>query len=184
MPKPTLYFLRSSEQKITSDMIAYAMRLDTLNKTIQDFPTLDIYTKHYGLSTKDLGLYALYNQTLAGAVWIRLLKEEDKASAYVDSKTPILNIALKPEYRNMGIGSAMLEQFLLEAGAVYEQISVSVLKESPAVSFYEKFGFEKLMASDAKSFLDGSEVFTMLKKLEKKEVQRPTDGYDAQRWME
>ncbi len=184
MPKPVLYFLRSSEQKITSDMLVYAMRLHELNKTLKDFPKLDIYTKHYGLSTKDLGLYALHNQTIAGAVWIRLLRAEDGASAFVDANTPVLNIGVKPEFRGMGIGSAMLEQFLLEAGVVFEQISVSVLKDSKAVNFYEKFGFEKIEASETKSLLDGSEIFTMIKKLTKKEVIRPTDGYDPRRWMD
>ncbi len=165
-------------------MLVYAMRLNEINKTLQDFPKLDIYTKYYGLSAKDLGLYALHNQTIAGAVWIRLLKAEDEATAYIDAKTPILNIAVKPEFRGMGIGSAMLEQFLLEAGVVFEQISVSVVKDSKAVNFYEKFGFEKLKASEAKSLVDSSDVFTMIKKLIKKAVVRPTDGYDPRKWMD
>ncbi len=184
MPRATLYFLRSSEQKITTDMLPIAMRLDELNKTLQDFPKLGIYHKYYGLSSKDLGLYALHEHEIAGAVWIRLLKAEDEANGFVDADTPILNIAVKPAFRAKGIGSAMIEQLLLEAGVVFEQISVSVLKESKAVKFYEKFGFEKLANSEGKSPIDESEVFTMIKKLEKKEVIRPTDGYDPRKWMD
>ena len=41
--KPTLYFLRSSEQKIVTDMLHYAMRLDEANKTLIDIPKLSIY---------------------------------------------------------------------------------------------------------------------------------------------
>ena len=160
------------------------MRLDELNKKVENFPELNIYDRFYGLSSKDLGLYALYEHKIAGAVWIRLLKEEDGASAFVDANTPILNIAVKPDFRGKGIGYAMLEQLLLEAGAVFEQISVSVVKDSQAVKLFEKVGFTKVEASEGKSLIDGSEIFTMLKKLEKKEVVRPTDGYDPRRWMD
>ncbi len=45
---------------------------------------------------------------------------------------PILNIAVIPEFRNQGIGSMMLDQLLQEAGAIFEQISVSVLQDSKA----------------------------------------------------
>jgi len=184
MPKPTLYFLRSSEQKITTDMLRYSMRLDQLNKSLTDFPALNIYEKFYGLSAKDLGLYALVDNKIAGAVWIRLLKADDGAMAYVDANTPILNIAVIPEFREKGIATAMLEQFLQEAGSVFEQISVSLLQDSHAVKLFEKFGFTRVPASEAKSPIDGKDVFTMLKKLQKKEVVRPTDGYDPRRWMD
>ena len=165
-------------------MLQYAMRLNELNKTLQDFPQLNIYDRYYGLSTKDLGLYALHEQTIAGAVWIRLLRSDDGANGFVDANTPVLNIAVKPEFRSKGIGSAMLAQLLIEAGAVFEQISVSVVKNSKAVEFFEKFGFTKLEASEGKSPVDESEVITMLKELEKKEIVRPTDGYDPRRWMD
>ncbi len=184
MPRPILYFLRSSEQKITTDMLAFAMRLDEQDKTLEDFPELRIYDRYYGLSSRDLGLYALDGHTMAGAVWIRLLRDENGANGFIDVDTPVLNIAVKPEFRAKGIGSAMLEQLLLEAGAVFEQISLSVKKNSRAVKFYEKFGFVKVEASESNSPVDNSEVFTMLKKLEKKEVTRPSDGYDPRRWMD
>ncbi|MEA1891569.1 MAG: hypothetical protein U9N33_02525 [Campylobacterota bacterium] len=37
---PTLYFLRSSEQKITTDMLHYVMRLDEVSKRLEDIPQL------------------------------------------------------------------------------------------------------------------------------------------------
>ena len=165
-------------------MLPYAMRLDELNKSLQDFPKLSIYNKFYGLSSKDLGLYSLVDNKITGAVWIRLLKAEDEAMGYVDADTPVLNIAVIPEFRSKKIASAMIEQFLLEAGAVFEQMSVSVTKGSNAVKLFEKFGFVKIAGSEGKSPIDGREVFTMLKTLQKKEIVRPTDGYDPRRWMD
>lgn len=185
MPRPVLYFLRSSEQKITTDMLAFAMRLDELDKSLEDFPALSVYSRFYGLSSKDLGLYALDERsTIVGAVWIRQLRAEDGANGFVDANTPILTIAVKPEFRAQGVGSAMLEQLLLEAGAVFDAISLSVVKGSKAIKFYEKFGFVKVEASSGKSLVDGSEVFTMKRKLVKKELVRPSDGYDPRRWMD
>ena len=182
--KPILYFLRSSEQKIATDMLYYAARLDDAGKTLEDFPELAIFEKHYGLSRRDLGLYALAENGVAGAAWIRLLKKEDAPNAYVDEMTPVLTIGIRPEFRGQGVGSAMLEQLLLEAGALYEQISVSVIQDSPAVRFYERFGFVKVDGSEKKSPVDDSPVFTMRKKLLKQEVKRPSDGYDPTHWMD
>ena len=182
--KPILYFLRSSEQRIATDMLYYASRLDEVGKTLDDFPELSIYEKYYGLTHKDLGVYALAESGVAGAAWIRLLKEDDAPNAYVDEMTPVLTIGVKPEFRGQGIGSVMLEQLILEAGVLYEQISVSVVRDSPAVRLYERFGFVKSDGSEKKSPVDDSPVFTMIKKLLKKEVKRPSDGYDPTYWMD
>jgi ribosomal protein S18 acetylase RimI-like enzyme len=182
--KPTLYFLRSTEQKIATDMLHYAYRLDEIDKKLQDFPELEIYSRFYGLSSKDLGLYALSEHKIAGAAWIRLLREDEKANAFIDEKTPVLTIAVKPEFRKAGIGSAMLEQLFLEAGALFERISVSVLNNEKTVKYFQKFGFVEVENSFGKSPVDGSEVVTMVKELPKERVVRPTDGYDPRKWMD
>ena len=183
--KPTLYFLRSSEQKIVTDMLYYAMCLNETDKTLADIPKLSIYEEFYGFTSKDLGLYALVDNQLAGAVWIRRLNEDHGSNGYIDYNTPILNIAVLPEFRNHGIGSNMIQQLFIEAGALHGQISVSVKSGSNAIHFYETQGFvhcEKIC--NEKSFVDGSNLITMLKKLDKREIVRPSDGYNPQRWMD
>lgn len=182
--KPTLYFLRSSEQKIAMDMLHYAYRLDETDKKLQDFPQLEIYSRFYGLSSKDLGLYALSEHKIAGGAWIRLLKEDDKANAFIDEKTPILTIAVMPEFRNQGIGSAMLEQLFLEAGALFERMSVTILNNEKNVSFFKKHEFVEVENSFGKSPIDGTETITMVKELPKERVVRPSDGYDPRKWMD
>lgn len=179
-----LYFLRSSENKIVSDMLHYAYRLDSNNKTKEEIPHLSIYDKFYGLTSKDLGLYALVDKTIAGAVWVRLLKKEDNSTAFIDEKTAVLSMAVLPIYRAQGLGTNMMEQFLQEAGALYEQLSVNVTLDSGVVKFYEKFGFTKIENSQQKSLIDGKTIITMIKKLEKKEVIRPKDNYNASYWMD
>lgn len=180
----TLFFLRSSEQKIVTDMLRYAARLDEADRSLEDMPQLRIYDRHYGLTHRDLGLYALKGHELAGAAWIRQFKAPDAAEGYVDDGTPVLMIAVKPEFRKQGIGKAMLDQLLLEAGALYERISVGVPPGSPAEALFISAGFEAFPESGKSSAVDGTEVVTMLKRLEQEEVKRPQEGYDPTYWMD
>lgn len=166
-------------------MLYYAMRLDEVKKSLADLPKLAIYEAFYGFTSKDLGLYALVDNQLAGAVWIRRLNADHGSNGYIDDTTPILMIAVLPEFRGRGIGSEMMSQLLIEAGALYERISVSVVSDSPAIRFYERHGFVRYQnGSNEKSFVDGADVVTMIKQLNKAEVKRPTDGYDPRRWMD
>ena len=169
-----LYFLRSSESKIVLDMLPFAYGLDELNKSIEDIAELKIYSDFYGLTPKDLGLYALVDNTIAGAIWSRELA----------GNIPELNMAVLPAFRNQGIGSAMMEQFLQEAGVQYDALSIYPVKDSKVVKFYEKYGFETQESSQRNSYIDDSQLVKMIKKLQTKEIVRPSDNYDASYWMD
>ncbi len=147
---PTLYFLRSSEAKIAKDMtqVAYGQELEK-------------YYKNYGLNSSDLGLYALVDNQIAGAVWVR----------WIDNKA-VLSVAVKPEFRKQKIASHMLNQLFLEAGAIYDTLHVELATNTKELEFFEKLGFVK---QDNK---------TMTKTLKNEVVVRPTDGYDPTRWMD
>jgi len=172
---PTLYFLRSSEQKIVTDMLHFAYKLDEVNKTLDEIDGFKKYNDFYGLTTKDLGIYALKEHTIAGAVWIRLLKDET---------IPILSIGVKPEFRNQGIATAMMEQLLLEVGTVFKQVKVDVLNNDRSIKYFEKFGFTILEDSTTLSPVDGAQLISMIKNIKNEAVIRPTDGYDPTRWMD
>lgn len=170
----TLFFLRSSEQKIAHNLLPYALCLDNT----ADISLFDYYTNAYGLKSTDVGIYALTNNEISGAAWIRLYKASNGISGYVDDVTPVLMIGVMPNAREEGIGSLMMDQLLQEAAVMYEQISVSLQSNSRAINFYERLGFVRLTDSEEQY------IFTMVKKLEKKEITRPTDGYDPRRWMD
>lgn len=166
-------------------MLHYAMRLDDVNKSLFDIPKLAIYNEFYGFTSKDLGLYALVDNQLSGAVWIRRLNADHGSNGYIDENIPILNMAVLPEFRGKGIGSQMIEQLFIEAGALYDNISVSVVDDSAAIRFYERHGFVRHdNGSVEQSFVDGKNVITLIKKLQKAAVVRPSDGYDPRRWMD
>jgi [ribosomal protein S18]-alanine N-acetyltransferase len=80
-----------------------------------------------------------------GAVWVRLFNETNKTYGYVDEKTPLLGMALLPEYRGKGIGTALLVQMLrLTKEGGYQGISLSVDPNNPALKLYKRFGFKKI----------------------------------------
>ncbi|MDQ7044818.1 MAG: GNAT family N-acetyltransferase [Sulfurimonas sp.] len=147
-----LYFLRSSEQKIIETLVSIAHPKDNED--------LEKYTKFYGLTTKDLGLYALVNNKVAGAIW---------------SRKGVMSVAIVPEFKGTGIGSYMMEQFLLEAATMHSELSIDISHKAKSLKFYEKFGFE---------MQENSTSLILIKKLERKEIIRPTDGYDPSRWMD
>ena len=147
--KPILYFLRSSEQYILNKMLPLSFD----NQQDVEF---------FGFTTKDLGLYALVDRQIAGAAWIRLK----------DSNiNPILNIAIKPEFRSQGIAQAMLEQIFDEASVLFEKLEVKLGNADSVKDFLQKFGFEESNGS-------------MIKTLEKKEHKNVYDDYGNCKWME
>ena len=76
---------------------------------------------------------------IVGAVWVRIMNDY----GHIDDKTPSFAISLYEEYRNLGIGTALMGamlQFLREKG--YKQASLSVQKVNYAVHMYRKTGFE------------------------------------------
>ncbi len=150
---PTLYFLRSSENKIVENMLQFAH---------PNSENAKIYSDFYGLTTKDLGLYALVNNKIAGAIWSREL-----------DTIPTISLAVLPEFQNQGTASAMIGQFLQEASVLYEALKIDSGNKEKNIKFLKKFGFEQLENS---SFMQIT--------LEKKEIVRPSDGYDPRRWMD
>jgi GNAT superfamily N-acetyltransferase len=167
---PTLYFLRSSEEKIVQNMLKFTHENDS------------IYADFFGHSDKDLGLYALVENKIAGAIWCRCLTKEQNAAGFINEQTPILHVVVLEEFQGKGIGTFMMEQFLQEAAALYGQISVVSAREGKEARFYEKFGFSQNGNASQKN---ASDVFDVLvKTLEKMAVIRPTDGYDPRRWMD
>ena len=69
--------------------------------------------------------------------------EQPKLQVYIDDTTPSFAISLYEEYRNWGIGTALMGamlQFLRVKG--YKQTSLSVQKANYAVHMYRKAGFE------------------------------------------
>lgn len=114
-------------------------------RSILKNPDLQVYLNGFGSGQGDAGIVAEADHRLIGAIWSRIMNDY----GHVDDQTPSLAISLYKEYRNKGIGTAMLHEMLkLLKKRGYRQVSLAVQKENYAVNMYRKAGFEVFKESD------------------------------------
>ena len=56
----------------------------------------------------------------------------------------LVDIALLPDYRQQGIGSALVQSLLDEAAAAEKSVGLSVYQSNPAMRLYQRLGFSKV----------------------------------------
>ena len=134
--------IRKNEYSILSDFLYEAIfipeGMDKPLKSIIKQPELQAYIKDFG-KADDWCLVVETKEQIVGAVWVRIMNDY----GHIDDKTPSFAISLYEEYRNLGIGTALMGamlQFLREKG--YKQTSLFVQKANYAVCMYRKVGFE------------------------------------------
>ncbi len=101
-------------------------------------PELQVYVTNFGQLADDHCFVAETNETIVGAVWVRIMEDY----GHVDAHTPSFAISLYPEYRGKGIGTALMRQMLLHLKSCgYRQASLAVQKANYAVRMYRNLGF-------------------------------------------
>jgi GNAT superfamily N-acetyltransferase len=88
-----------------------------------------------------------YRTHYAGAHWLIVLQGETRVGRLYIVRWPaelrIIDIALLPQARGRGIGSAILADLLAEAHAQELAVSIHVERNNPALSLYLRLGFAK-----------------------------------------
>lgn len=115
---------------------------EPLPRDIIEKPEISVYIDDFG-KQGDYCLIADLDGKIIGAVWVRILAGEMKGYGNIDDKTPEFAVSLYKEYRNRGIGTALMKKMiehLKERG--YAQASLSVDKANYAVRMYKSLGFE------------------------------------------
>ncbi len=89
-----------------------------------------------------------YQTTFPNADCQIVLVDGEKAGRLVVHRTAdellILDIALMPEYRNAGIGRALLRRVFGEAAATHKPVHATVFKSNHALRFFERLAFVKI----------------------------------------
>ena len=134
--------IRKNEYSILFDFLYEAIfipeGMDKPPKSIIEQPELQIYIEDFG-KKDDWCLVAEIKEKIVGAVWVRIMD----GYGHIDDETPSFAISLYEEYRNMGIGTALMRDMLeLLKNKGYKQTSLSVQKANYAVRMYQKVGFE------------------------------------------
>jgi len=123
---------------------AYAWRVNALDA---DIP-LTRYVDNWGREG-DVVVIAHETGNRVGAAWFRLFRRDEPGYGFVDERTPELSIAVVPSRRRHGVGQELMDALIEKAReGGHEQVSLSVEKDSPAVSFYERNGFAGAHESD------------------------------------
>ena len=134
--------IRENEYYVLSEFLYEAIfipvGMEKPPKAIIEQPELQVYIADFGKSD-DWCLVAEVKEKIVGAVWVRVMDDY----GHIDDDTPSFAVSLYEEYRNMGIGTALMRdmlEFLKNKG--YKQTSLSVQKANYAVRMYQKVGFE------------------------------------------
>lgn len=103
---------------------------------------VQLYVKAWG-RPGDTAVIALRDGFPVGAAWFRLFKATAPGYGFVDEQTPELAVAVVPNARGEGIGSALLDSLLDRARTGgYEALSLSVDRHNAgAIALYEHYGF-------------------------------------------
>ena len=127
-----------------------------------------LYVKAWG-RPGDTAVIAIDAGFPVGAAWYRLFGQERPGYGFVDERTPELAIAVVPNARGKGIGSALLDALLSSArSAGYPAISLSVDRNNAgAIELYQRHGFSQV-AEDADSL-------TMLASIDSTQANEGTD---------
>ena len=82
---------------------------------------------------------------LIGAAWFRFWTAEVHSYGFVDPETPELGIAVSQGHRRRGVGTGLLQALLAHARLQgIRQVSLSVERDNPARTLYEKLGFQEV----------------------------------------
>ncbi len=109
------------------------------SKEIINKPELQIHVEEFGSKNGDLCFVAEVDSLIVGAVWVRIMNDY----GHIDDETPSFAISLLKDYRNYGIGTALMKKMLEELrNKGYKKASLAVQKVNYAVGMYKKVGFE------------------------------------------
>ena len=140
--------IRENEYSLLSDFLYEAIYIpegtEKPPKSIIEQPELQVYIADFG-KADDWCLVVEVKEKIVGAVWVRIMNDY----GHIDDKTPSLAISLYEEYRNLGLGTALMKtmlQVLKNKG--YMQVSLSVQKANYAVNMYRKLGFETVKENE------------------------------------
>lgn len=139
--------IKANETSFLSEMLYLAIFIpeghDPLPKDVIKHPSLSKYIENWGKDDYDVAFVVEMEDILAGAIWGRLFTKENKGFGFTDEETPELSMAVKPGFRNTGIGSELLNEIVIaywKLGVKY--LCLSVDKANAAIRLYQRHGFE------------------------------------------
>lgn len=138
----TIRKIKEIEYKLLDDFVYEAIFIPEGTapppKSIINQPELQVYIKNFGKEKDDICFVAEAEGKIVGAVWVRDMADY----GHIAEGVPSFAISLFKEYRNFGIGTALMKTMLAELKSRgYERTSLAVQKANYAVKMYRNVGF-------------------------------------------
>lgn len=156
--------IKSNEYQFLKEMLYEALFVPPgqpkFPESILDNPEINKYVINWNEKEDDLAIVGTKNDELVGAIWGRKFEEEKKGYGFVDKNTPEISMAVKEEFRNMGIGTSLMNQIeneFLKLGIT--KLSLSVDKQNPAKELYKRCGY--------KLYEEQETAITLIKRIQK-----------------
>lgn len=135
--------IRENEYRVLNDFIYEAIFIPEgvapPPKSIIEQPDLQVYVRDFGTEKDDICFVAEADNKIVGAVWVRDMPDY----GHIEDGVPSFAISLYKQYRNFGIGTALMKTMLDELRhRGYDRASLAVQKANYAVRMYKKAGFE------------------------------------------
>lgn len=154
--------LTAMDESVLWVMLMHAAHEASL-ATVKSNPDLVRYVGGWG-RTGDLGFVVERDGFAVGAAWLRLWPEDSRGYGYVADEVPELAIAVIPDMRGQGVGTALLSQIVQAATPLFPAISLSIRADNPALRLYQRSGFVAVPGSEVIN-REGGRSFNMLRKL-------------------
>ena len=163
--KTKIRVMRESDYQCLSEFLYQAIYIPKGKqrppRSIINDPRIFVYIKDFGTQSGDLGAVAEQNGQIIGVAWTRIIP----AYGHINQQTPELAISILPEFRRYGTGTKLMKRlFTILRQNSYQQTSLSVQQDNPAVQFYQKLGYK---ITGEKLDLTGHDDYIMIKILEK-----------------
>ncbi|WP_180968109.1 GNAT family N-acetyltransferase [Cytobacillus massiliigabonensis] len=115
------------------------------SREILNQPELVKYVSNWGRKGDKALIATDSSETPVGAIWIRLFDETNKTYGFIDKNTPVLTMAVLPEYRGQGLGTLLFNEMIRTAkDSGFTALSLSVDPNNLALRLYESQGFVKV----------------------------------------
>ncbi len=135
--------IKDSEYHLLEDFLYEAIfippGIEPPPKSIIQTAELQVYIAGFGTEKDDICFVAEVENTVAGAVWVRVMEDY----GHIEDGVPSFAISLYKEYRGYGIGTALMKRMLTELKERgYKKASLAVQKANYAVKMYKSLGFK------------------------------------------
>ena len=122
------------------------------------YPDVSKALADWGERDGDIAVVAITNSIPVGAAWIRFWTDDNFMRGYIEEETPVLVIAVHPEYQHQGIGKDLLNWLTKYASEnSIQKISLMVSKDNYAINLYKQQGFQE--------YADKEDAFIMVREI-------------------